>query len=319
MPAPAARPASSPPGSTARPASSPPGSTARPASRPPEPFFEAEALRFSVGGRALVDGVDLTVAPGELVCLLGPNGAGKSTLLRLLAGELKPSGGLVRVLGRPLERWAPLELARLRAVMAQESRLEFAFRASEVVLLGRAPHLQGAAEGPRDRAAARDALAAADALPLADRSFPTLSGGEKQRVQAARALAQIWGVEGPRGILLDEPTSNLDWPHQHALLERLRRLASEGVAVVCVLHDLHLAAQYATRVALLCRGRLLRHGPPREVFEPALVREAFGVESLVFDHPLLGFPLVLAAHGGDAAPPRPAPARAESPDDGGPA
>ncbi len=258
-------------------------------------MIEAVDLGFSARGRALVDGVDLAVAPGELVCLLGPNGAGKSTLLRLLAGELEPSRGEARVLGRPVGAWPPAGLARVRAVMAQESRLEFAFPALDVVLLGRSPHLGGGAEGPRDREIARAAMAAAGALAFAERPYPTLSGGEKQRVQAARALAQIWDVAGPRALLLDEPTSNLDWPHQHALLALLRRLAGEGVAVVCVLHDLHLAAQYATRVALLCRRRLVRQGPPREVLAPALVRETFGVRALVFDHPTLGFPLVLAA------------------------
>ncbi|HEU4410189.1 MAG TPA: heme ABC transporter ATP-binding protein [Polyangiaceae bacterium] len=261
--------------------------------------IEARALAYRAGGRALVDGVDLRVEPGELVCLLGPNGAGKSTLLRLLAGELRPSAGSALVLGRELARWAPRELARVRAVMAQESRLEFAFRALDVVLLGRAPHLLGA-EGPRDHAVARGAMAEAGVLALAERSYPTLSGGERQRVQAARALAQIWDVPGPRALLLDEPTASLDWPHQHALLALLRRLAGEGVAVVCVLHDLHLAAQYATRVVLLRRGRVVRDGPPREAFVPELLRETFDVRVLVFDHPTLGFPLVLSADAASA-------------------
>jgi iron complex transport system ATP-binding protein len=254
-------------------------------------MIEAEAVHLSIHGQPLLRGVDLRVAAGEVVALLGPNGAGKSTLLRLLAGEIEPTAGRVTMQGRPLRAWDCRELARVRSVMAQHSPLDFPFTAAEVVLLGRAPQ-PGGGETPRDHAIAAEAMATTGTLPLAPRSYVTLSGGERQRVQLARALAQIAG-EGPRALLLDEPTASLDLAHQHQVLATARAMASRGVAVLCVVHDLALAARYASRLAVLAGGQLVADGPPSAVLTASLLREVFRVEATVFEHPASPGPLVL--------------------------
>jgi iron complex transport system ATP-binding protein len=252
----------------------------------------------------LLEGVSLEVRRGEVVAIVGPNGAGKSTLRRALCGEVELSGGEVRMSGRTLAEWTALERARVRAVMPQESTLAFPFTAFEVALMGRLPHLRGA-EGARDYEIAFLALEAVEARHLAERLYPTLSGGEKQRVQLARVLAQIWeptssderggkgAGERERFLLLDEPTSNLDLAHQHSTLAVARRLAFEGVGVLVVLHDLNLAAQYGDRIVMLKDGGIAYTGRPHEVLTREAIREVFGVEAVVTAHPSVDCPLVV--------------------------
>jgi len=260
-------------------------------------MLQARQIAVRLGGQLILDQVSLRVAPGELVAVIGPNGAGKSTLLRVLSGELKPHAGTVELLGRALESWPVRELARRRAVLSQHTTLEFAFSALEVVLLGRAPHGGGA--GPRELAIAYAALAAAEIEQLADRWYTTLSGGEQQRVQLARVLAQIWEPvdEQPRLLLLDEPTSSLDLAHQHHTLALARRFARHDTGVLAILHDLNLAAQYADRLLLLQRGQLLASGPPGDVLTAELIGRAFELPVHVMPHPSLPCPLVVAVPG----------------------
>jgi iron complex transport system ATP-binding protein len=206
--------------------------------------------------------------------------------------------------GRALDQWSPIERARVRAVMPQESTLAFPFTVLEVALMGRLPHLRGA-EVARDYEVAFLALEAVEARLLAERLYPTLSGGEKQRVQLARVLAQIWEPadssqrqgerEGQRErfLLLDEPTSNLDLAHQHSTLAVARRLAAGGVGVLVVLHDLNLAAQYGDRIVMLKDGRVAQTGRPHDVLTRETILEVFGVEAVVTAHPLFDCPLVV--------------------------
>lgn len=234
---------------------------------------------YAIGARALVDGVSLTLRPGEFACLLGPNGAGKSTLLGLLSGRIAPSRGGALLDGVPLARWPATALARRRAVLVQEPTLAFAFTALEVVLLGRHPHC-GGRPGRDDRRIAHLALEAADAEAFAHRPVDTLSGGEKARVHFARVLAQVaWEPAATtRVLLLDEPTASLDLAHQHALLARLAMLARDtGLAVLASVHDLNLAARHADRLLLLAGGRLEADGAPDAVLTPAAVQRCFGV------------------------------------------
>ncbi|AKV02801.1 Heme ABC transporter, ATPase component HmuV [Labilithrix luteola] len=255
-------------------------------------MIEAIGVSRRIGSKVLLERVDLQVEAGTVLALVGPNGAGKSTLLKILSGELEPSSGQVLLAGEPIGSLAPRRRARLRAVLPQDSSVAFPLSAYDVVLLGRTPH-EGAGETLRDRTIARLAMSLTDTLALAERSFPTLSGGERQRVQTARVIAQIWENGEPRALFLDEPTSSLDVAHQHATLEQARRMAGEGCAVVCVLHDLNLAAQYADRVAVLSRGVLRADGPPSRVLEPSLLEEVFDVRALVVPHPELTCPLVV--------------------------
>jgi iron complex transport system ATP-binding protein len=278
-------------------------------------LLQAEALQVIRAGRALLDGVELAVRPGEVLALLGPNGAGKSTLLRCLCGELAPDAGQVRINGRPVAAWGARDLARRRAVLPQHSALGFPFTVLEVVLMGRIPH---GGPGPGDEGRALAALEAAEVAHLTGRTYTTLSGGERQRVHLARVLVQLWDAlpdAEPRWLMLDEPTASLDLAHQHATLALARRWAGEGVGVLVVLHDLNLAAQYADRVAVLQAGRLLALDSPCAVFEPALIARAFGLAVRVLSHPELDCPLVVpspsAAAGGEGASLRGSPASAQ--------
>ncbi|WP_051027066.1 heme ABC transporter ATP-binding protein [Nocardia higoensis] len=241
--------------------------------------------------RRVLDGVGFQVAAGELVALVGPNGAGKSTLLAALAGEITPGAGQVELDGRPLTHWTPLDMARRRAVLPQSHTVGFPFTAREVVAMGRAPWARTPREVDDERIVAQ-ALADADVAHLAERSFPTLSGGERARVALARVLAQ----DTPT-LLLDEPTAALDLGHQEDVLELAAARAAAGAAVVVVLHDLGIAAAYADRVAVLEAGRIAADGPPREVLTSDLLSRVYQHPVDVFDHPVTGAQLVLPARG----------------------
>lgn len=256
-------------------------------------MIEAFAVTHRVLDATLLDDVSLAASPGELLAIVGPNGAGKSTLLRILAGELSPTEGHVTLAGRRLDEWSLRQQAELRAVLPQQSELAFSFTCHEVVLLGRASR-PGGGESAADHAVVRSAMSATDTRPYEARAYPSLSGGERQRVQAARAVAQIWEPRPCRVLLLDEPTASLDLAHQHAMLRLARRMADEHCAVVCVLHDLNLAAQYATRLAVLRRGRVVASGTPARVLSAELLADVFEVDALVVPHPELSCPMVVA-------------------------
>jgi iron complex transport system ATP-binding protein len=256
-------------------------------------LIEAREMVVRVGAKVLLEGVSLDIVPGETLAVVGPNGAGKSTLRRAVCGDVSLSGGEVVMCGRALEEWTPIERARVRAVMPQDSTLNFPFTAFEVALMGRLPHLRGA-EGERDYEVAWAALEAVEARHLSERLYPTLSGGEKQRVQLARVLAQIWEPHGgERYLLLDEPTSNLDLAHQYSTLSVARRFAREGAGVMVILHDLNLAAQYADRVVMMKDGRVVTSGAPSEVLTRESIYETFAVAVIVTRHPRLECPLVV--------------------------
>jgi iron complex transport system ATP-binding protein len=239
--------------------------------------IEAQGLRFSYGRAAVVDDVSLSLAPGEMLGVIGPNGSGKSTLMRLLSGVLRPAAGEIRVHGRPIGSYARRDLARAIAVVPQDTAIEFPFSVTEVVLMGRSPHLGGFAfEGDRDVELARRALQRTGVLELAARSIHELSGGERQRVILARALAQEADI-----LLLDEPAAFLDIRHEVEIYDLLQALQREGKSVLTVLHDLNLAALYCDRVALLKAGRLVRLGAPAEVITYTALTEVYETEVYV--------------------------------------
>ena len=238
----------------------------------------ATQLCYRAGGRLLVDGVGLAVEPGQVHALLGPNGAGKTTLLRLLAGELAPESGGIELNGRNLATLAPGERARQRAVLPQSHGLSFGFTATQVVALGRLPcPRHGAADEAR---IVGEALELAGVAHLAQRLYPTLSGGERARVQLARAMAQVWEPlpdASARFLLLDEPTASLDLAHQHDCLRAVRALSGRGLGVIVVLHDPNLTLRYATHVTLLGNGRVLAQGLPTQVITADALGELYGV------------------------------------------
>jgi iron complex transport system ATP-binding protein len=234
-----------------------------------------------LGGRDVLRGVDLAVHAGEVLGLVGPNGAGKTTLLRVATRVLAPARGAVRVAGRPLAGFSRRELARQLAVVPQDVQVPFPFRVAEIVLLGRTPWVGPLAfESREDLARAEAALAQVGVAHLADRSVLEISGGERQLVMVARALAQ-----DPAVLLFDEPTAFLDLRHRLEVLAILRRLAASGRAAVVVSHDLELAGRFCDRLALLADGRILASGAPATVLTPELLRAAYGVDAQVFTGP----------------------------------
>lgn len=257
-------------------------------------LIEAKNISVEIHSRRILEDVSLQLKCGEILAVLGPNGAGKSTLRKILCGDLEPSGGEVSMNGKSLAGWSLPERAKIRAVLPQDSSLNFPFTVLEVVLMGRAPHLSGA-ESEKDYEIARAALRAVEELDLEDRIYPTLSGGERQRVQLARVLAQIWEADGdePRYLLLDEPTANLDLAHQHGALKIARRFALENAAVLVILHDLNLAAQYADRIMLMKAGKIVAEGKPKEIFTEKIIRETFDLPISIIEHPQLKFPLII--------------------------
>lgn len=243
-----------------------------------------ESLAYAPGGQAVLRGVTLAVPPGEFLGILGPNGAGKSTLLRALASVLVPTEGVVRLDGRRIEEWSSRERACRIGFVPQQSVLTFPFRAEDVVLMGRAPHL-GRWRGPdaADHRSVERAMALTDTESLAGRDVTTLSGGEMQRIALSRVLAQE-----PAVLLLDEPTASLDLRHQVEILTLLADLAREGSTVIAALHDLNLAATYCSTLVLLKEGRIVATGEPAEVMNAAVLREVFDVDVSVTRNPVTG-------------------------------
>lgn len=259
--------------------------------------LRADRIRFARGRRLIIDDVDCTVPSGAVGALLGPNGAGKSTLLHLIAGVERADAGAARLGDRDLAALRRRDRARVLALSEQEVQDVPGLRVAEVVALGRTPYL-GAFAGPGelDRAVVRRSLEDLGLVELADREYATLSGGERQRVNLARALAQE-----PALLLLDEPTNHLDVRAQLTMLGLLRELAHGGLTVLAALHDLSLAAGYADHVIVLASGRVQAAGAPRDVLTPALIREVWGVEAEVLEHPATGRPLIAYSEVSDAS------------------
>jgi iron complex transport system ATP-binding protein len=258
-------------------------------------LLAAEAVGYSIRGQSIVRDVCVTLRAGRMTVVIGPNGAGKSTLLRLLTGELAPSTGQVLLEGTPLAALPAWRLACRRAVMMQAARLAFPFTAHEVTALGASGVGRALRRDAVDDLAVK-ALTLADAAHLAGRAYQTLSGGEQQRVQFARALAQLEAGRSvePRQILfLDEPVSSLDLKHQLALLDAAQALAAEGRAVLAVLHDINLALAYADDLVVMHGGRVAAQGAPAAVVTDAMLAEVFGVTLRLRATPPAGSPFLL--------------------------
>lgn len=252
----------------------------------------ATNLSVSAGGQRVIEGIDFTLDPGQIVAVLGPNGAGKSSLLRAMSNEWQAAAGQVQLHNEALIHWDARQRATTLAVLPQRTHLNFDFTVAEVVRLGRTPHASGQ---QHDTMIASAALARVDGIGLAERLYTELSGGEQQRVQLARVLAQIWEPSeyGARMILLDEPAAAFDLAHQELLIDILQQLGRDGVGVLVALHDLNLAARVAHTMMLLKGGRMVAFGPPAEIVQPALIAEVFDVEVSVTSHPRTGTPLAI--------------------------
>lgn len=234
----------------------------------------AAELSFGFPGRTVGSGVSFALAAGEVLCVLGPNGGGKTTLFRTLLGLLAPHGGLVQLDGRDLAGLSRREIARRVGYVPQAHAGVFAFTVSEMVLMGRTAHLNlFAAPSARDRHTAAQAIDTLGIGHLAERAFTEISGGERQLVLIARALAQE-----ARLLVMDEPTSSLDFGNQVRVLGHVRQLASQGIAVLLSSHQPDHALQIADRALLLGEGKALAIGPPREVIRPDTLQRLYGID-----------------------------------------
>ena len=240
--------------------------------------LEIGDLCWSAGGRRILSDVSFTAEPGRFVGLIGPNGSGKTSLLRCVYRAQRPESGTVRLDGVDVWSSSPRDVARSMAAVLQEAPGEAGYTVWEVVQMGRTPHKRLTERfGRADDSLVAGALADVSATDLADREFTTLSGGEKQRVLLARALAQQ-----PRILVLDEPTNHLDIRFQ---LDILAIVGSLGVTAVAALHDLNLAAAYCDEIVVLQEGRVVACGPPHELLTPELVERVYGVKAEVTVHP----------------------------------
>lgn len=249
------------------------------------------SMRF--GQRTVLDDIDIDIRAGEVTALLGPNGAGKSTLLKLLCGEI-PSSNHIEYFGQHKQDWQPAALAKHLGMLPQHSTLSFPFLAHEVVELGAIPlNLPN----KQTQELANKYMKMTDVGHLSERIYPSLSGGEKQRLHLARVLVQLDQANGKKILMLDEPTSALDLAHQHNTLNIARQLADqENTAVVVVLHDLNLAAQYSDRMVILHDGKLVTDAAPWQALKPEIIEDVYGYQSIVAKHPSLDFPVVYPAH-----------------------
>jgi iron complex transport system ATP-binding protein len=242
-------------------------------------------LSVSVNSHRILDKISLDFLPGQFTIIVGPNGAGKTTLLKCIDGGINATSGEVIIDGKPLVSWNNLSLARNRAVLPQHSSLDFPFTVEDVVLMGRIPHTSNDAT---NRKIIRQCLEQCDCRDLLHRSYTSLSGGEQQRVQTARVFSQIWSEEQDinRYLLLDEPVSALDLNHQYALMRNLNHYAeSKNTGIICTLHNLNLAAQFADRTIVLDRGLVVADGPPSEVFTEETLSNVFNLDVTVSLHP----------------------------------
>jgi iron complex transport system ATP-binding protein len=271
--------------------------------------LELRDVSVDIAGRRIVSGIGFTVPDGSFAGLLGPNGSGKSTILKAIYRVHKPSAGQVLLDGADLLALRPRDAARRIAVVAQEFTLEFDFTVLEMVMIGRTPHKRAFdRDDDHDHEVAAQAIRQVGCQDLAHRGFNTLSGGEKQRVLIAQAIAQ-----GADHLILDEPTNHLDIRYQVEILELVATL---GVTVLAAIHDLSLAALFCDTVHLIADGHLIAGGPPGAVLTADAIRDTYGTDVLVIEHPETGTPHLISRR-----PPRPdppAPADAQPPPPAGP-
>lgn len=229
----------------------------------------------------IVKSVSLRVEDGRFVGLIGPNGCGKSTLLKSIYKVVQPSAGSVVLGDADVLRASPKTVARMMGVVGQFNELSFDFTVREMVMMGRTPHKKLLdADSSEDERLVEEALLTVGMLPMAGRSFLSLSGGEKQRVVLARALAQQ-----PRFLVLDEPTNHLDIKYQLQILSLVKSL---GIGVLAALHDLELAAAYCDHLYLVKQGRIYAEGPPRSVLTREIISEVFEVDCQIYENPVTG-------------------------------
>jgi iron complex transport system ATP-binding protein len=236
-------------------------------------MIQAKNIHFSIGKKTILQNISLSIKPGSFTAAVGSNGAGKSTLLRIISGELQSNMGEMTINGTPIQAIKTIDLAKIRAVLNQKVSLSLPFRANEVVMLGRQPHQVSNQENLK---IVDEVMKLTNTFHLRNRVYHTLSGGEQQRVQMARVLAQLHDSKSLNTfLLLDEPTSSLDVSCQHLIFQIAKDLAKTGMGVFAIVHDLNLAAQYADEIILLKDGKIFSKGSPNQVLTEQILTEVF--------------------------------------------
>lgn len=244
----------------------------------------AEHLFVQAEEKLILDNVSMQVPLAKVTAIMGPNGAGKSTLLKCLTGASKFNHGNVSLNGKPLHSYSLTALSRSRAVLSQSSVVDFPFSAFDIVKMGRNPH-SGMSSPSLDDEIACQALKVVGCFALKNRVFPTLSGGEQQRIQLARVIAQLWETNSTY-LFLDEPTSALDLKHQHHILKFVSDLAvNRGIGVCIVMHDLNLAMRYSDQLLLIKEGKLFASGETNAVLTAENIESVFevSVDSIFYE------------------------------------
>ncbi len=257
-------------------------------------MLKLEKISLGYGKHRILTDIDMSATRGEMLGIIGPNGSGKSTMIRGICRLLPAQTGRVLINERDVSQISRNELARLVAVVPQTPNLPDTFTAFEIVLMGRTPHLgRFRFEGRTDFEIAWQAMEITNTQSFAERTMDQLSGGQKQLLTIARALAQE-----PKLILLDEPTAHLDINYQTETLDFIRGLCmKQDLAAIAVLHDLNLAAQYCDRLVLLCNGRIHAEGSPHEVITEKNIKEVYGANVGVHPHPINGLPTIFITPG----------------------
>ncbi len=249
-------------------------------------MLRAENITVQIGEKHLLHEVSAEFSPGKINLIIGPNGAGKSTLIRVLSGQFHPKHGRVVLDEREISTMPIRVLAARRAVLSQHIELPFPLSAEEVVMMGRYPHFIGR-PGSHDVSAVKEAMLLFEVDHLASRNYQTLSGGEKQRVNFARVLCQVWYSSAEtRMLLLDEPLTFLDIHYQFQFMEQLNQLLSQNLVIVGVVHDLNLAARFGHKIVLLKDGKVLAHGSRDEVLTKEHIADAFQIMPSVYHDPI---------------------------------
>jgi len=259
---------------------------------PENSAISCKNIHLILGGKVILDDISLHIKQGEVTTLLGPNGAGKSSLLKILADEIKgteKSNSAISYFNEPKQNWNRGKLAQHVGILPQQSTLSFAFTVREVVELGLLPLSLSRKQAQK---VTNEMLEKVDTLHLESRSYPLLSGGEKQRVHLARVLTQLSESGDKTVLMLDEPTSALDLSHQHNTLKIARQMADQGAAVIIVLHDLNLAAQYSDRVLILNEGKIHADGSPWHALSAENIAHVYQHQVQVLKHPSADYPVI---------------------------
>ncbi|SDZ76471.1 iron complex transport system ATP-binding protein [Thalassobacillus cyri] len=256
-------------------------------------MIEVSGLTGGYQNEDILTDINLTINEGEFFALIGPNGSGKTTLLRLMTGALAPSGGIIEISGKPIQTYSPRKKAEIMAVLAQSSHVEFDFSVEEIVMLGRYPHQKGLIKhiSRRDKEVVSEVMKQTEVYQYRNKPFKWLSGGEKQRVLLAKALAQE-----PKILFLDEPTNHLDVKHTVEMLQHLKAYqAKRQMTIIAILHDLNTAALFADRFGALHQGRLVKKGDLSVLKNETLLQKVYEVDIKHHSHPTLAKPQMLVA------------------------